>query len=52
MSYSRTCGLELDIFVFGWDMAIQIFLSNGCPYKNHEIALLRRSFFGCDEISD
>ena len=37
MSYSHTCGLELDIFVFLLRYgAIQIFLSNGRPYKNRE----------------
>ena len=36
MPYSHTCGLEHNIFIFDWGMAIQIFLSNGRPYKNHE----------------
>ena len=50
MSYSHTCGLEVDIFVFGWDMAISI------PMITHtkvmRVPFQGGHFFGCDVILD
>ena len=50
MSYSHTCGLELDIFVLGYGHS-NIFVQWSPIQKITRVPLLRRPLFVCDIIS-